>query len=126
MSALVIFSVDVRRLTVFYERVLEAAAVTESSGDVRLITARDEILVHSIPNKVATTISIRTPPAPRDAAALKPVFEVRSLSSALQRVEENGGLVTNRTFTFEGLTRHDILDPDGNVIQLRSPAAEPD
>ena len=24
-----------------------------------------------------------------------------------------------RTFSFDGLTRHDVIDPDGNVIQLR-------
>jgi predicted enzyme related to lactoylglutathione lyase len=125
MSALVIFSVDVRHLAMFYQRVLEATAVTEPSGDVRLLAASDEILIHSIPKKIAAGVSITTPPVPRDTAALKPVFEVRSLSSTLQRVGENGGVVTNRTFRFEGLTRHDILDPDGNVIQLRSPTAEP-
>jgi predicted enzyme related to lactoylglutathione lyase len=122
VSALVIFTVNVRRLATFYQRVLEATAVTESSGDVRLIAAGEEILVHSIPKTIATGISISTPPVPRDNAALKPVFEVLSLSSTLRRVEENGGVVTDRTFRLEGLTRHDILDPDGNVIQLRSPA----
>jgi predicted enzyme related to lactoylglutathione lyase len=74
----------------------------ETSGDVRLFT----------------------PPSPRDDAALKPVFEVRSLSSALQDVAANGGVVTNRTFRFDGVTRHDVLDPDGNVIQLRCPTKE--
>lgn len=124
MSVLVIFSVDVRRLASFYERVLEATAVTESSGDIRLLSALDEVLIHSIPEKVAAGISISSPPVPRDDAALKPVFDVRSLSSTLQRVEANGGVVTSRTFRFNGLTRHDVLDPDGNVIQLRSPAAD--
>jgi predicted enzyme related to lactoylglutathione lyase len=125
MGALVIFSPDVRRLAMFYERVLEAHPTTESSGDVRLSSARDEVLIHSIPKKTAAGISISTPPAPRDTSALKPVFDVRSIRTTLQRVEENGGVVTSRTFRLNGITRHDVLDPDGNVIQLRSATEEP-
>jgi predicted enzyme related to lactoylglutathione lyase len=123
MSALVIFSVDVRRLASFYELVLDASATTESSGDIRLTIGSDEVLIHSIPKKVAAGISISTPPAPRENSALKPVFEVQSLSRTLQRVEENGGVVTSFTFRLGGITRHDILDPDGNIIQLRSSSA---
>jgi predicted enzyme related to lactoylglutathione lyase len=123
MSALVIFSVDVRRLASFYELVLDASATTESSGAIRLTTGSDEVLIHSIPKKVAAGISISTPPAPRENSALKPVFEVQSLSRTLQRVEENGGVVTSFTFRLGGITRHDILDPDGNIIQLRSSSA---
>ncbi|HEY3843605.1 MAG TPA: hypothetical protein VGL48_10180 [Acidimicrobiales bacterium] len=56
---------------------------------------------------------------------MKPVFEVRSLPEALQLVEAYGGVATSRTFRVEGITRHDVVDPDGNVIQLRSRSAEP-
>ena len=42
-----------------------------------------------------------------------------SLDAALDDVRSNGGVVTARTFSFEGFTRHDVLDPDENVIQLR-------
>jgi hypothetical protein len=92
MSALVIFSVDVRRSASFYELVLDASATTESSGAIRLTTGSDEVLIHSIPKKVAAGISISTPPAPRENSALKPVFEVQSLSRTLQRVEETAAL----------------------------------
>jgi predicted enzyme related to lactoylglutathione lyase len=119
MSALVIFSHDVRRLARFYEHVLGATAVTEKSGDVRVTTDLDEVLVHSISKKISANMSVQTPPVPRDNSALKPVFEVQSLLSALKRVEANGGVVTNRTFRYNGITRHDVIDPDGNVIQLR-------
>jgi predicted enzyme related to lactoylglutathione lyase len=52
------------------------------------------------------------------------VFDVDSLRAALEAVERNGGVVTGRTFSIDGLTRHDVLDPDGNIIQLRSPSSE--
>ena len=125
MSALVIFSPNVQRLATFYELVLEAQPIVESSGDIRLRNDLDEVLIHSMPARRAAQIEITEPPAPREDSAMKPVFEVRSLPEALQQVEANGGIATSRTFRIEGATRHDVVDPDGNVIQLRSRMAEP-
>ncbi len=120
MSSLVIFSVDVKRLATFYEAVLGAKPSQESSGDIRVKSDRDEVLIHSIPKKAAEGIHISSPPTPRENTAIKPIFDVVSLEAALASVQPNGGVVTTRTFSLDGLTRHDVLDPDGNVIQLRS------
>jgi predicted enzyme related to lactoylglutathione lyase len=119
MSALVVFSVDVRRLATFYEAVLGVKPNVESSGDIRLRGDREEVLVHSLPASVAKNIEIQIPPEPREGSPLKPVFDVHSLEAALQTVEEKGGVLTGRTFSIDGIARHDVLDPDGNVIQLR-------
>jgi predicted enzyme related to lactoylglutathione lyase len=119
MSSLVVFSIDVQRLAAFYEMVLGAKPRQEPSGDIRLVSDRDEVLIHSIPKKIAKGIAISSPPAPRENAPLKPVFDVASLERSLESVEATGGVVTNRSFSLHGLTRHDVLDPDGNVIQLR-------
>jgi hypothetical protein len=119
MSSLVVFSINVRRLAVFYESVLGAEPLDESSGDIRLSNERDEVLIHSIPEKIAKDIKITSPPTPRENSALKPVFDVISLERALGSVEATGGVVTSRGFSFDGMTRRDVLDPDGNIIQLR-------
>jgi len=119
MGSLVVFSVDVRRLAAFYEAVLELGPTYERSGDIRLLSDREEVLIHSIPAGIAKVIEIRIPPEPRDGSALKPVFDVGSLEVALHEVRTRGGVDTGRTFSIDGLTRHDVLDPDGNVIQLR-------
>ena len=123
MSALVVFSINVRRLAAFYEAVLGAEPREESSGDIRLISERDEVLIHSVPDKIAKNIEITTPPEPRENSALKPVFDVVSLDRALSGVEATGGVVTSRGFSLGGLTRRDVIDPDGNVIQLRAASA---
>jgi len=120
MSALVIFSVDVRRLATFYERVLGLEPSVEKSGDIRLRSGHEELLIHTIPVRVAQDIEVRVPPKPREAIALKPVFNVDSLEDSLSAVMVNGGVVTQRSFTLDGLTRHDVVDPDGNIVQLRS------
>ena len=120
MSALVIFSVDVRRLGTFYERVLGLEPSVEESGDIRLRGEQEELLIHSIPERVANDIELRVPPEPREECAVKPVFNVDSLEDSLDAVKVNGGGLTRRSFTLDGLTRHDVVDPDGNIIQLRS------
>jgi predicted enzyme related to lactoylglutathione lyase len=123
MASLVIFSIDVDRLATFYASLLGARRIGERSGDVRLRTERDEVLVHSVPAAIAERIEVSVPPEPREGAAIKPVFEVASLDVALERVRGGGGVVTNRSFVLEGVARHDVMDPDGNVVQLRCPVS---
>jgi hypothetical protein len=123
MGALVVFSVDVRRLAAFYASILGAEPADEPSGDVRIVNDRDEVLIHSIPEEIATTIEVSVPPVARDHSPIKPVFDVDSVAVALDQVRVHGGVVTSRTFEIGGMTRHDVLDPDGNVIQVRSPTA---
>lgn len=120
MGALVVFSIDVARCAAFYEKVIGLQVQAEVAGDIRLVGNGEEVLVHSVPKGIAKKIEINVPPSPRENSALKPVFEVASLDAALALVRESGGVVTDRTFSLDGLTRHDVLDPDGNIIQLRS------
>jgi hypothetical protein len=123
MSSLVIFALNVKTLGNFYKGVLSISPTPrpgDSKKDIRLGKNGEELLIHSIPNRIAKSIVIQSPPVPRDNMAMKPVFDVESLSIALERVTQMGGIVTEQTFTLDGLTRRDIVDPEGNVVQLRS------
>ena len=120
MSGLVVFSPQVRRLANFYAAVLGAQQTLEESGDIRLTNDLDEVLIHTVPKSVADRIVLSVPPSPRKSSSLKPIFDVTSLELALGAVRAHGGVVTDNTFSFAGMTRHDVLDPDGNIIQLRS------
>ena len=125
MVNLVIFAVNVKKVAAFYQAVLGVAPCPNPSDDkkdLRLGKDGEEILIHSIPKHIAKTISIQTPPIPREDTAMKPVFDVDSLAESLEQVSIKGGVVTAMTFTLDGITRHDVLDPEGNVIQLRSGA----
>lgn len=122
MSALVIFAVNVKAMADFYKAVAGFSADPrpgDSKKDIRLGKEGEELLIHSIPPRIAKTIVIETPPLAREESAMKTIFDVDSLSSALEQVTLRGGLVTERTFTLDGLTRQDIVDPEGNVVQLR-------
>jgi len=121
----VIFAVNVKSMADFYQAVTGFSADPrpgDSTKDIRLGKGDEELLIHSIPPRIAKTIVIETPPLAREESAMKPIFDVDSLSSALEQVTLRGGLVTERTFTLDGLTRHDIVDPEGNVVQLRARA----
>jgi hypothetical protein len=104
MSSLVVFSINDRRLAAFYETVLGAEPLVELSGDIRLITEQDEVVIHSIPKRIAKEIKITSPPTPRENSPLKPVFDVASFERALGDVEATGGIVTGRGFSLDGLT----------------------
>jgi predicted enzyme related to lactoylglutathione lyase len=119
VGALVIFTTDVPRLARFYVSVLAAEQTLEASGDIRVRNEHDEVLVHAARAGSVSGDSARGISSPRVNAALKPVFEVASLTDALAQVEPAGGCVTDYTFRIEGSTRHDVVDPDGNVLQLR-------
>jgi len=113
MSSLVIFTKNVRQMTTFYENVLDLDAVVDAEDNALLRGDGGEIFIHAAHESVGTTY------IPEDAA-FKPAFNVASLTSALIQVEDAGGDVTQRTFEFGGVHHHNVLDPDGNVIQLRS------
>lgn len=122
MHALVVFTPDVPRLAAFYGAVLDADAVSDPSGDVRLLCRDAEVFVHTMSTKQAQHADRTGQAVSRDSASFKPVFDVASLAHALERVSATGGAITDRTFLHEGWVRHDVVDPDGNVVQLRSPA----
>jgi predicted enzyme related to lactoylglutathione lyase len=123
MNALVIFAVNVKALASFYEAVLGLSPSPmpgDSKKDIRLGGDDSELLIHSIPEHIAKSIVIESPPIAIEDAAMKPVFDVKSIDEALNQVPLLGGIVTERSFTLDGLTRHDVVDPEGNVVQLRS------
>ena len=57
----------------------------------------EEILIHTIPAKIAKGGEIRTPPQPRDGAAIKPAFDVESLKVSLDAVTANHGVETGQS-----------------------------
>jgi predicted enzyme related to lactoylglutathione lyase len=125
MGSLVIFSVDVARLAAFYTAVLDVTSEQDRWGGIRLIGDGVEIYVHPVPTEIAEAIVIQSPPEPLEGAAIKPVFDVDSLDLAVDTAVALGGADTGRAFSIDDLTMHDVLDPDGNVIQIRAPRADP-
>jgi len=73
-----------------------------------------------IPPTFLTDELTSVPPLPRAEVALRPSFEVASLPQAMASVEQPGGASTDRRFSDANYEYLDVIDNEGNVIQLRS------
>jgi hypothetical protein len=80
-----------------------------------------QLVIVRIPKRIADTIVITTPLAPREGAPLKLVFAVEDMAHARERAAVLGGAVNalEREWEFEGAQVCDGHDPEGNVFELR-------
>jgi hypothetical protein len=80
-----------------------------------------EIVVHAIPRKIAAGIDITDPPVPRERAAIKPTFVVKSLDKVRDDAARTGGFLkpTSEAWHFRGCSVLDGMDPEGNQVQFK-------
>jgi predicted enzyme related to lactoylglutathione lyase len=117
----VVFAKDVQRMARFYERVLSLAVVHAEADHVVLESAIQQIVIHSIPKRIAAGIHIATPPARRSDTALKLFFAVDSIDAVRASAAALGGQVDPpaRAWEARGFRAVDGHDPEGNVLQFR-------
>ena len=122
-QGMVLFAKNKRRVSAFYQATLGLKAVEcETSHDL-LRGSTYEIVVHSIPRKIAAQIAITDPPAARERAAIKPTFVVKSLEKVRSAAERTGGFLkpVADTWRFRGCLVLDGMDPEGNQVQFKQP-----
>jgi predicted enzyme related to lactoylglutathione lyase len=78
-------------------------------------------VIHGIPDRIAKTIEITSPPARRTDMAVKLVFPVASIDDARLKAPALGGELNpkKKEFVARGFRACDGCDPEGNVIQFR-------
>jgi hypothetical protein len=127
-AALVIYAKDPARVARFYEEVAGLGVIERDEAFILLEGAGVELAVHAIPAATAITFEIATPPERREDGAIKPCFSVADPQAARQRAPIVVGSLdpASSEWTWRGLRHCDGHDPEGNVIQLRQPAAPTD
>lgn len=119
----VIYAKDLARLSAFYQAVL-GMALRHAEPDHEVIESADlQLVIHAIPPQIADTITIDTPPQPRDEQAIKLFFTVADLAQARTRAHALGGEVGDAGWAGPGFVAHNAHDPEGNIFQLREPGA---
>ena len=115
MSTTVLFAEDLTRCANFYAALLGGELLDQSATFVRVTSDSSEVLIHQIPG-VTPDVSY----APRDDAAMKPVYFVASIDMARSAVANLGGRVYDAitVATYGNVNYCDAVDPEGNVIQL--------
>jgi predicted enzyme related to lactoylglutathione lyase len=116
----VLFTVNMKQLANFYERVVGMRVVKTASDHVVLEIGTFHLTVNQVPEQYANNIVITSPPVVRDSGATKLSFRVDRISRSRQTAVELGGLVygSEREWDNDGTRVCDGWDPDGNVFQV--------
>lgn len=80
-----------------------------------------------IPQEIAATISLSTPPEPREETPIKLSFEVDDIALVRELADLHGGMISAAAheWHYEGYAFCNGFDPEGNVFQVFARLPEP-
>lgn len=90
--------------------------------------SRFELTIVQAPENIASQIAISSPPLPRSQNSIKLSVVVASIDGALEKIDSLGG-ISNTNFErwqYRGQMHHDVVDPEGNIIQLKQSVSTQD
>ena len=122
-AGLFIYAKDLPRLAGFYQSLLGMSRVRTTPDLVVLHSPDIQLTLHAIPAAIAATISMSSPPARREDAALKFFFTVPSIAEAAANAPALGGEVLPDQWQGPGFRVCNAVDPEGNIFQVRESAA---
>lgn len=118
-TGVLIYAKHLAALAAFYRQLLNARVLQADADHQVLQSADGQLIIHAIPPHIAQTITLSTPPEPREEQAIQPFFTVQSLAESVALVERSGGRSCGPEWTGMGLRVRNVCDVEGNVIQLR-------
>ncbi len=120
--AAVLYAKDLHGLRAFYEAAFGLTAHAAATDHVVLESATFQLTLVRIPAAVAADIHIDVPPRRREQVPVKLVFGIADIALARQQWPALGAAVDapEREWDFAGTRVCDAVDPEGNVLQLRS------
>jgi hypothetical protein len=120
-QGMVLFAKNKKSVSAFYRATLGLKTVESEKSHDLLSGAGYEIVVHAIPRGIAAGIEITKPPAPRERAAIKPTFVVKSLAKVRDAAKKTGGSLKadSAIWHFRGYSVLDGMDPEGNQVQFK-------
>jgi predicted enzyme related to lactoylglutathione lyase len=117
----VLYAKNLTLVKAFYEAVLSLNVEHADSEYVVLASPAFQLVILKVPEQIASSIEIESPPRRRTETPLKLVFEIPSISAARAIAQLHGGelLPPEREWNFQGYRVCDGQDPEGNVVQFR-------
>lgn len=119
LSGALLYVKDLEHMKRFYGEILGAESTNHDWTDVwaTFETGDAQFALHAIPAEIASSIEINAPPAPREAAPVKLIFEVNDVESERARLESLGMQTLRRRWQKPG-EAFDAVDPEGNIFQI--------
>jgi predicted enzyme related to lactoylglutathione lyase len=117
----ILYAKNLPRLVDFYAAVTSLQVQTIEQSFAILGQQPSQLVIVRIPERIARSTAIETPPVRREEVPIKLVFAVADIFVARNRAAERGGAVDpiDREWEFEGMKVCDGYDPEGNIFQLR-------
>jgi predicted enzyme related to lactoylglutathione lyase len=117
----VLYAKDLALVKEFYQAVLSLNLEHAENDHVVLASKAFQLVILRVPDHIASSIEIESPPRRRTEAAIKLVFEVPSISVVRAIAHLHGGELSSpeREWNFQGYRVCDGQDPEGNVLQFR-------
>ena len=117
----VVYAKDIARVSAFYAGVAKLRIAHSEDDHIVLESKGLQLVVVAIPESIASSIEIETPPVRREDTPIKLVLPVPSIGAARVAAPKWGGELNaeEREWTFQGTRVCDGHDPEGNVVQFR-------
>ena len=123
--SVVVFVANVERMTRFYRELASMDVIVEEPGYAVLSVDGLELVIHALRGEPTPGEGLSAAP-PREDTYLKLCLPVASIAEARATAAELGGSIKSVEHEWVGRAFRacDGADPEGNVIQVREPAAD--
>lgn len=118
MSKIVLWVSDLVTQQAFYEALLGVSNSYQSEGFSSITNDANTVLLHKLPQEYRVETPIRQQLPIQSEVAIKPIFRVESIESALVNIVGTLATIRGEKVLYGQSTYLDIVDPEGNVIQI--------
>lgn len=115
MASAMLFVKDLGEMTAFYRDLIGFRPIEETSRDdwIEFDAGGASFALHAVPDHIAGTIQIASPPVARESCACKLTFAVDDPDREEARLAAAGVTVLHRPWG-----GRDFVDPEGNVFGI--------
>ncbi|MEN9962078.1 MAG: hypothetical protein RIS66_491 [Actinomycetota bacterium] len=118
MTKIVLWVSDLEAQIAFYSNLLELELVGREAGFAELTGPGNSVMLHELPMEYRAPVPITAQLQAQTEVAIKPVFLVEDLDAARERLAGTFATAAAEAFTHGHSIYLDVIDPEGNVIQL--------
>lgn len=118
MTKIVLWVSDLDAHMAFYTSLLKLVVGDSAPGFVELRSEVNSVLLHELPVEYRASVPLTKQLQAREEVAIKPVFFVDDLEAARERIQETLATITEQAVSYGSSKYQDVVDPEGNVIQL--------
>lgn len=118
MSKIVLWCSNLSNQKAFYSQLFDVE-VPDTTDFAEVSDGTNCVLLHALPSEFASSTDSNSPLAAKEDVAIKPVFTVSSMEAAISRISQTLAVISPLSAQFGGYEYRDVIDPEGNVIQIQ-------